>query len=606
MPATTTDLFPVGAAHLAAPADAGHVAVLAADGAGLPMGVAGAAQIAVLLILLAAAYVPLGDWMARTYTSPHDSRTERLIYRMLGVNPDAGMTWRGYARAVLAFSVASLVVLYALQRLQAVLPSLGTDQEAVGPAMAFNTAASFVTNTNWQSYSGESTLTNLTQMAGLTVQNFVSAAVGMAVAAALVRGIGHLGHRQADPEAAAHAPGGHATVGNFWVDLVRGLSRVLLPGAFIIAVILVFGGAMQSFGQNLVNAFGSDIPRAPVASQEAIKELGTNGGGIFGANSAHPFENPNALTNIIEIFALLVIPVALTRTYGTMIGSKKDGLTLLGVIAVLWGLILAGVSWAQHTASAPVAAAAGANMEGIETRFGINASALFAVSTTGTSTGAVNSMHDSYSPLGGGLLILNMLLGEVAPGGVGAGLYGLLIIAILAVFIGGLLVGRTPEFAGNRVGRREITAVCLYILVMPTLVLAGAAASLVRDASADAMTNVGPAGTAQNAHGLSEVLYAFTSAANNNGSAFGGLTVTDTWFQITLALAMLIGRFLPIVFVLMLAGSFAAQKRTDTSTGTLPTHGVTFATLTVGVVVLVAALTFFPALCLGPISEALA
>ncbi|WP_448852560.1 potassium-transporting ATPase subunit KdpA [Corynebacterium sp. 335C] len=570
------------------------------------MAAAGVGQVAVLLILLAAVYVPLGDWMARTYTSSHDTRAEKLVYRMLGVNPAAGQTWKGYARAVLAFSVASLVVLYAIQRLQAILPSLGTDQEAVGPAMAFNTAASFVTNTNWQSYSGESTLTNLTQMTGLTVQNFVSAAVGMAVAAALVRGIGHLGHRQADPDAAAHAPGGHATIGNFWVDLVRGLTRILVPGAFLIAVLLVIGGTMQSFGQNLTTVFGVDVPRAPVASQEAIKELGTNGGGIFGANSAHPFENPTALTNILEIFALLVIPVALTRTYGTMIGSRRDGLTLLGVIGVLWGLMLAGVTWAQHTASAPVAAAAGANMEGIESRFGINASSLFAVSTTGTSTGAVNSMHDSYSPLGGGLLILNMLLGEVAPGGVGAGLYGLLVLAILAVFVGGLLVGRTPEFAGNRVGRREITAVCLYILVMPTLVLAGTAASLARGDVAEAMTNVGAAGTAQNAHGLSEVLYAYTSAANNNGSAFGGLTVTDTWFQVTLGLTMLIGRFLPILFVLMLAGSFAAQKRTEASTGTLPTHGATFAMLTLGVVVLVAALTFFPALCLGPISEALA
>lgn len=558
---------------------------------------AGIGQVAVLLILLAAVHVPLGDWMARVYTSPRDGRAERLVYRMLRIDPDAGQTWRGYARAVLAFSVASLVVLYAIQRLQEVLPSLGNPHEAVGPAMAFNTAASFTTNTNWQSYSGEETLTNLSQMAGLTVQNFVSAAVGMAVAVALVRGIGHLGHRRNQ----AGAP----TLGNFWVDLTRGCSRILLPGAFIIACLLVFGGVMQTFGPSLVTHLGIDIPRAPVASQEAIKELGTNGGGIFGANSAHPYENPNGWTNILEIFALLVIPVSLLRTYGTMLGRQRDARTLLGVVAVLWALILAGVTWAQHTPVGEAAKAAGGNMEGIEQRFGINASALFAVSTTGTSTGAVDSMHDSYSPMGGGLLILNMLFGEIAPGGVGAGLYGLLVIAILAVFIGGLLVGRTPEFMGNRVGRKEITAVGLYILVMPALVLAGTAASLAMGATPDAMANVGAAGTPQNAHGLSEVLYAYTSAANNNGSAFAGLTVTSTWFQVSLGLVMLLGRFLPIYLVLMLAGSFAEQRGTATSSGTLPTHGVTFAALTTGVVLLVAALTFFPALSLGPIAEAL-
>lgn len=537
-------------------------------------------QIAVLIILLAAAYVPVGRWMARVYTSGYHSHTERACYKLLRINPDAPQTWRGYARAVLGFSLASVVVLYLIQRLQGVLPSWGNPQEGVGRAMAFNTAVSFVTNTNWQSYSGEDTLTNFTQAAGLTVQNFLSAAVGMAVAVALVRGIAF-----------------HRNLGNFWVDLVRGTTRILLPGAVIIALLLLAGGVVQSFGSNLVTAQGVDVPRALIASQEAIKELGTNGGGIVGANSSHPFENPNGFTNIVEIFAILVIPVSLTHTYGIMTQRSRDGLTLLGVVIFLWGVVLGLMTWAQVKAG---------TMEGIEVRFGQGASTLFATSTTATSTGAVNAMHDSLAPAAGGLAMLNMLLGEVSPGGVGAGLYGLLVVAILAVFIGGLLVGRTPEFGGKHVGRREITASCLYILVMPTLVLAGTAISVLLPGTIDALTNNGPVGSPAGAHGLSEIIYAYTSAANNNGSAFGGLTVTSVWFQLSLAAAMALGRFLPIICVLMLAGSFSEQRSTEASSGTLPTHGVTFGALTVGVVLLVAALTFFPVLCLGPISEALA
>lgn len=565
---------------------------------------AGVGQVCILLLLLAVAHVPLGDWMAHVYTSPRDSRVERLIYTMLRINPDVGQTWRGYSRAVLAFSSVCVVVLYALQRLQGIVPSLGNPHPAVSRAMAFNTAASFATNTNWQSYAGENTLTNLSQMVGLTVQNFVSAAVGMAVAVALVRGIGHLDHRESAASAQT-ASAGTPVLGNFWVDLTRGCGRILLPGAFILACILLVNGVMQSFGPSLVTHMGIEIPRAPVASQEAIKVLGTNGGGIFGANSAHPFENPNAWTNLLEITALLLIPVSLLRTFGTMLGRQREARTFVGVVALLWGLMLAGVTWAQHTVAAQATAAAGGAMEGIEQRFGINASALFAVATTSTSSGAVNSMHDSYSPLGGGLLLLNMLTGEIAPGGVGSGLYGLLIIAILAVFIGGLLVGRTPEFIGNRVGRKEITAVGLYVMVMPALVLAGTAISMALGATPHALTNMGGPGTAQNSHGLSEVLYAYTSAANNNGSAFAGLTATSTWFQVSLGVVMLLGRFLPILLVLMLAGSFAAQRATASSSGTLPTHGVTFGALMCGVIVLVAALTFFPALSLGPIAEAL-
>lgn len=569
-------------------------------------------QFLFLGLMLAIAYVPLGDWMAKVYQSEKDWAVEKAVYAVLRVDPKRGQTWKGYSRALLAFSLASLLVLYAIQRLQTVLPSWGNPRdEAVEPYMAFNTAASFVSNTNWQSYSGEDTLTNGAQMLGLTVQNFASAAVGLCVAVALIRGLAHLGYPR-DSRVGGGQPGisggtvPQGLIGNFWVDLTRGLIRILLPLSFIVALVLIFLGTMQTFGSNVVTSLGVDIPRAPVASQEAIKLLGTNGGGIFGANSAHPFENPTAFTNVIEIWSLLVISFSMIRTYGTMVGSQKQAYTLLSVAGGIWAVMVGLVSWAQDTPVGAAARAAGANMEGIEQRLGIPASALFAVSTTGTSTGAVDSMHDSYGPLGGGLLILNMLFGEIAPGGVGTGLYGLLIVSILAVFIGGLLVGRTPEFLGNKIGKPEISAVCLYTLTMPILVLAGVGASVARwKLVEESATNFGLPGSPNNAHGLSEVLYAFVSASNNNGSAFGGLTVTDPWWQVTLGLAMLLGRFLPIVFALYLAGSVAEQKRTATTSGSLPTAGATFATLTVGVILLVAALTFFPVLTLGPISEAL-
>ncbi|MCT1442116.1 MULTISPECIES: potassium-transporting ATPase subunit KdpA [Corynebacterium] len=569
-------------------------------------------QFLFLGLMLAIAYVPLGDWMAKVYQSEKDWAVEKAVYAVLRVDPKRGQTWKGYSRALLAFSLASVLVLYAIQRLQTVLPSWGNPRdEAVEPYMAFNTAASFVSNTNWQSYSGEDTLTNGAQMLGLTVQNFASAAVGLCVAVALIRGLAHLGYPR-DSRVGGGQPGisggtvPQGLIGNFWVDLTRGLIRILLPLSFIVALVLIFLGTMQTFGSNVVTSLGVDIPRAPVASQEAIKLLGTNGGGIFGANSAHPFENPTAFTNVIEIWSLLVISFSMIRTYGTMVGSQKQAYTLLSVAGGIWAVMVGLVSWAQDTPVGAAARAAGANMEGIEQRLGIPASALFAVSTTGTSTGAVDSMHDSYGPLGGGLLILNMLFGEIAPGGVGTGLYGLLIVSILAVFIGGLLVGRTPEFLGNKIGKPEISAVCLYTLTMPILVLAGVGASVARwKLVEESATNFGLPGSPNNAHGLSEVLYAFVSASNNNGSAFGGLTVTDPWWQVTLGLAMLLGRFLPIVFALYLAGSVAEQKRTATTSGSLPTAGATFATLTVGVILLVAALTFFPVLTLGPISEAL-
>jgi K+-transporting ATPase ATPase A chain len=556
-------------------------------------------QIALVIAVLAILYVPVGDYMAKVYTTDTDLRSgdlriETVLYRLCRINARTDQTWYGYAGSLLGFSAASVLFLYFLQRVQGVLPLSG-DLAGVSPAMAFNTAASFVANTNWQSYAPETTMTNLTQPIGLAVQNFVSAAVGMAVAAALIRGFVRVSR------------GGE--IGNFWVDLTRGCIRILLPISFVIALILLSQGVIQSFDSGFTSTGldGNSVTNAlaPVASQEAIKELGTNGGGILAANSAHPFENPTPLSNIVEIIAILLIPVSLTRTFGTMVGDRKQGLTLLAVMGILWSGLLA-VTLASESGQRGVAAtAAGGMMEGKEVRFGIPGSALFAVSTTGTSTGAVNSAHDSMSPLGGGTVMLNMLLGEIAPGGVGTGLYGILVLALIAVFVGGLLVGRTPEYLGKKLGQREITLAALSVLVMPALVLIGTGITVILSSTTGYQGNSGDPGTPGSIHGFSEVLYAFASASNNNGSAFGGLTVTSDWFQSSLGVCMLLGRFLPIIFVLTLAGSLASQKKTAPGAGTLPTAGPMFAGLLTGTVVLVAALTFFPALALGPIAEAL-
>jgi potassium-transporting ATPase potassium-binding subunit len=548
---------------------------------------AGLLQLVLLLLLLAAAYVPFGNYMAGVYTGGTHWRVERAVYRVVRVDPDADQRWTGYAAALLAFSFLSIVLLYLLQRLQGLLP-LSLGRGAVEPGIAFNTAVSFVTNTNWQSYVPETVMGHLVQMAGLTVQNFVSAAVGMAVAVTLQRGFVRASSDR---------------IGNFWVDLVRGTVRVLLPLSFVAAIILVALGVTMSLraGVDVTGVDGqqSTIALAPTASQEAIKEFGTNGGGIFNANSAHPFENPNGISNLLEIFLLLVIPVCLTRAFGVMVRDTRQGHVLLAVMGVLWGGLLAVAWWAETHPNGPATLLAGAAMEGKEVRFGIPSSVLFAVSTTGTSTGAVNSLHDSYTGLGGGVALLNILLGEVAPGGVGAGLYGILVLAVIAVFLAGLMVGRTPEYLGKKLGRAQVTAAAISILAMPTVVLLGAGAALAQPGELEsALANSGE-------HGLSEVLYAYASAGNNNGSAFAGLTVTSPFFQSTLALAMLFGRFVPILAVLALAGSLAAQKRVEPGAGTLPTNGPLFAVLVGGTVVLVAALTFFPALALGPIAEAL-
>ena len=544
-----------------------------------------------LIVALGLAYRPLGDYIARIYTGGRDFAVERGTYRLIGVDPRGAQTWQAYLRSVLLFSAAGVVFVYALMRLQALLPfSLGL--ESPGEALSFNTAVSFVTNTNWQSYSGETTLGYTVQFAALTVQNFVSAAVGIAIAVALVRGF-------------AYRRSG--VIGNFWVDLVRGTYRLLLPFSIVAAVVLLAGGVIQNLtgftdATTLAGAAQS-IPGGPVASQEAIKLLGTNGGGFFNVNSAHPFENPAPWTNLFEIFLMLVIPFSLPRAFGRIVGDDRQGYTILGVMAAIFVASAALLTWAELAAAGTAPQLAGGAMEGKEVRFGIFGSTLFGTTSTLTSTGAVNSMHDSYTALGGMMPMINMMLGEIAPGGVGSGLYGMLILAVIAVFVGGLLIGRTPEYLGKKIGPREIKLASLYILVTPTLVLAGTALSFAlpgirEDVESTSIWNPG-------VHGLSEVLYAFTSAANNNGSAFAGLTANTPWFNTALAVAMLLGRFLPIVFVLALAGSLAAQDAVPATAGTLPTHRPQFAGLLAGVAVIVTALTYFPVLTLGPLAEGL-
>ncbi|CAM3869806.1 potassium-transporting ATPase subunit KdpA [Smaragdicoccus niigatensis] len=530
-------------------------------------------QLAALIAALAIVYVPLGDYLARVFTTTEHSKVERAIYRVARIDPESEQRWPVYALSVLGFSFVSVVVLYLLQRLQPLLP-FSFHRGSIPPGMAFNTAISFVTNTNWQSYVPETVMGHTVQMVGLTVQNFVSAAVGLAVAMVLIRGF----VRQRTNR-----------LGNAWVDIVRGTLRILLPLSFIFALVLVAGGVVMSLHSG-VSVDGQTVAIAPAASQEAIKELGTNGGGILNANSAHPFENPSAWTNLAEIFLLLVIPVSLTRTFGTMVGNRKQGYVLLSVMGTIWAGMLAVMWWSEAHGLRP--------MEGKEVRFGIPGSVLFADSTTGTSTGAVNAMHDSFTGFGGGAALLNMLLGEVTPGGVGTGLYGILVMAVIAMFLAGLMVGRTPEYLGKKLGRREVTAAAVSILAMPTVMLVAAGIAAVLPGTGSALNNPG-------AHGLSEILYAYASASNNNGSAFAGITVTSDWFQASLGVCMALGRFIPIVATLALAGFLSEQKKVPVTAGTLPTTGPLFAALLGGAIVLVAALTFIPALALGPIAEGL-
>jgi K+-transporting ATPase ATPase A chain len=554
------------------------------------------AQLATVALMLAICFRPLGDHIARTFTSRWDLKVERGIYRLIGVDPASEQSWPVYLRGVLAFSMVGVLIVYLIQRLQAWLPySLGLP--AVPAGISFNTAISFVTNTNWQSYSPEATLGSTVQMAALTVQNFVSAAVGLAVAIALVRGF-------AEHRGEQHRAG---TIGNFWVDLMRGTIRVLLPLSVVFTIVLIAGGVIQNLNPStavhtLAGATQS-IPGGPVASQEAIKLLGNNGGGFFNANSAHPFENPAAWTNLIEIFLMLLVPFSLPRAFGTMVGDRRQGYAILAAMAFIFVVSVSLFTWFETSGGGTATAAAGGAMEGKEQRFGILGSTLFGTTSTLTSSGAVVASHDSLTPLGGMMTMIDMMTGEVAPGGIGAGLYGILVMAVVAVFLAGLMVGRTPEYLRKRIRSREIKLASLYFLTTPTLILAGTALSfaipgVVQSVEKTTIFNPGP-------HGFSEVLYAFTSAGNNNGSAFGGISANTPWMNAALGAVMFLARFVPIVFVLALAGSLAAQERLPVTAGTLPTHRPMFVGLLVGTVLINTALTYFPVLALGPLAEGL-
>ena len=549
------------------------------------------ASLALLALALGIAQHHLGSYMARVFTSDKDTKVEAFCYRIMGVDPRAGQTWKSYARSVLAFSFCGVVLIYALQRLQSWLP-WSMDKGSVNPAVAFNTAVSFVTNTNWQAYSPEATLGHFVQLAGLCVQNFVSAATGIAVAIALVRGF--VGR-------------GEHTIGNFWVDLTRTTLRILMPIAAVGAFLLIVGGAAQNFigFMHVTGIAGGDqiIPGGPVASQEVIKELGTNGGGFFNGNSSHPFENPQPWTNMLEIFLILLIPFSLPRTFGKMVKDVRQGRAILISMIVLFLINLFAMAAAEFSGHGTAGRLAGAAMEGKEQRFGLIQSVLFANATTMTSTGAVNSMHDSYTAIGGMFTMLNMMLGEISPGGVGSGLYGMLVIAVIAVFIAGLLVGRTPEYLGKKIGPREMKLSALYILVMPALVLCGVALSLAIPGIRDGVVNTSISNPGE--HGLSELVYAFTSGANNNGSAFAGLDASTNWLCAAIGVAMLLGRFLPIILALALAGALAEREPVPVTAGTLPTHNALFITLVVFTAILVTALVFFPVLTLGPLAEGL-
>ncbi|HEX6524587.1 MAG TPA: potassium-transporting ATPase subunit KdpA [Streptosporangiaceae bacterium] len=547
---------------------------------------AGVLQLVLLVAALVVCYRPLGDYMARIFTSEKHLRVEKSIYKVMGIDPEADQRWGTYARSLLAFSAVCVLFLYLMERIQHWLP-YSNGMANVPPVLAWNTAASFVTNTNWQNYSGESTMGYVVQMTGLAVQNFVSAGVGIVVVIALIRGFTR---RKTD------------RLGNFWVDLTRVVFRLLLPFSVIGAIILTATGTIDNF--NLTHTITTLIGNpqtmvgGPVASQEVIKELGNNGGGFFNANSAHPFENPNPFSNWFEIFLMLVIPFALPRTFGKMVKDNRQGYILAGVMGLLFLVSVGGITlfeW-QHAGSA--LQAAGGALEGKEVRFGIPGSSLFGGTSTTTSTGAVNSFHDSFTAFGGGVLLFNMMLGEVIPGGVGAGLYGLLMLAVLTVFVGGLMVGRTPEYIGKKIRPTEMKWAALYILATPASALIGAAISLGFKTPRASILNAGP-------HGLTEIVYAFTSMANNNGSAFAGLTTNTTWYNISGGVVMLLARFAPEIFVLALGGSLARQQPVPASAGTLETHKPLFAGMLIGVVIILVGLTYFPALALGPFAEGL-
>lgn len=565
---------------------------------------AGWAQLIALIVVLGVTAPLLGRYMANVYTGVPSrldrifDPIERLIYRACRIDPEREQRWNVYALSLLAFSVVGFAILYVIQRVQSGLPFNPTDMANVQPALSFNTAVSFVTNTNWQSYAGESTLSHLTQMVGLTVQQFVSAAVGMAVMAALIRGLSRAGRR---------------TVGNFWVDLVRTTFRILLPLAFVFAIVLLATGVIQNThgftDVHTVAGATQRIPGGPNASMESIKQLGTNGGDFFNVNSAHPFSNPTGISNFLELYAILIIPFALAFTFGRMIKDKRQGYAVVAVMAIVWLAFTAVAVFAEVDGNPKLddrgvtqtvtATSPGGNAEGKEVRFGPTGSAEWCAATTGTSNGSVNSMHDSYTPVGGMTCLVHMKLGEISPGGVGVGLNGLLVLVILAVFIAGLMVGRTPEYLGKKIQAAEVKLVAIYILVMPAIVLIGIAIStFVHSVSDVSIYNPG-------AHGFTELIYAFTSAGNNNGSAFAGLTANTSYMNSALAVVMLFGRFFLIIPTLALAGALVRKRRVPASVGTFPTDTPLFVVLVLGVIFVVAALTFLPVLALGPIVEQL-
>jgi K+-transporting ATPase ATPase A chain len=549
---------------------------------------AGWLQFALLFGALAACYIPLGNYIARIFTSENHWRVERGIYKLVGIDPEADMRWSVYVRSILAFSLVSVLFVYLIERTQHWL-FLAIGMANVGPDTAWNTAASFTTNTNWQNYAGEATMSYTTQMSGLMVQQFLSAAVGLAVAIAMIRGFTR---SRTDK------------LGNFWVDVTRGTIRLLIPLAIIGTLVLVAGGAIENFANyhTITTLAGGHqiIPGGPVASQEAIKDLGNNGGGWFNANAAHPFENPNPFTDIFIIFMLLLIPFATPRAFGKMVGDNRQGYALVAVMVIIWAAAVGGVSlFEAHLGTAGVAPqlAHGA-AEGTEVRFGTPGCSLFAVSTTVTSTGSVNCFHDSLTPFGGGITLFDIALGEIAPGGIGAGMYGILILAMVTVFVAGLMVGRTPEYIGKKIRPTEMKYAALYFLTLPVIILTMAGLSIGVRAGQAAIFNPGP-------HGLTEIMYAFASQANNNGSAFAGLGTAAKWYQITGGITMLLGRFAPELFALGLAGSLARQAPVPASAGTLDTRTPLFVGMLVGVVLILVGLTYFPALALGPFAEGL-
>jgi potassium-transporting ATPase potassium-binding subunit len=547
---------------------------------------AGWLQFALLFVALAACYIPLGNYIARIFTSDKDWRVERGIYKLIGVDPKADQKWSNYLRSMLAFSLISVLALYGIERLQHyLLLSLGMAN--VPPALAFNTAASFVTNTNWQNYSGESTMGYLTQMGGLAVQNFLSAAVGLVIAIALIRGF----IRSRTDK-----------LGNFWVDVTRSVVRLLLPLSVVGGIILMAGGVIDNFSAyhtvTTLSGAHQTIVGGPVASQEIIKNMGNNGGGFFNANSAHPFENPNPFTNWFEIFTLLLIPFATPRAFGKMVKDNRQGYALLAVMVIIWAAAVGGIAFFEAQGAGLAPQLAHGAMEGKNVAFGTSGSSLFAASTTVTSTGAVNAFHDSFTPFGGGIALFDIALGEIAPGGIGAGMYGILVLAIVTVFVGGLMVGRTPEYLGKKIRPTEMKYAALYFLTLPVLILTAAGLSIAMKTPVNSIENPGP-------HGLTEIMYAFTSMANNNGSAFAGLTTATDWYNTVGGIVMLLGRFAPEIFALGLAGSLARQTPVPASVGTVQTHKPLFVGMLVGVILVLVGLTYFPALALGPFAEGL-